>query len=90
MFISKSFDICTFYITDDFTEGGSLSLMYDKKLSEAQKTVESEPHLLTGLSKLKPSFLLSLYKRSRDGPPFVHSWMLTLFLPLSFVATALC
>lgn len=35
---------------------------------------------------LNLSLWLSLYKRSKDGP----HWMLTVFLLLSFVATALC
>lgn len=55
--------------------------MYNEKLWKAQKTVHSKPQLLNG-----SSFLFSLYKRSRDG----SHWMLTVFLPLSFVATALC
>lgn len=32
-------------------------IMYDKKLSKAQKTVESEPQILTDLRMLKLSFL---------------------------------
>lgn len=52
-----------------------------KKLRTAPKTVERELQLLPDVC-----CQAYLYKRSREGP----HWMLTVFLPLCFVATALC